>query len=245
MTKALILAAGVASRLRPLTNGTPKCLLDIGGKRILERMMNNLSGVGITSFVLVTGYLDHMIRDFVTERHPGLDVMFIHNPIYDTTNNIFSLWLARDAMLGHEMLLLDSDILFAPDIAAALLAAPHDNCLALKRADVGDEEMKVRLDNDQRVLEISKDVPLRDAAGESIGIERFSPTWVEAMYVLLDRIINIEGRSGIFYEAAFEKMIEDGQLLYAVDVSPWPCMELDTVEDVMHARAALAPLLPD
>jgi choline kinase len=245
MTKALILAAGIASRLRPLTDNTPKCLLDVGGKRILERMMDNLTGIGITSFVIVTGYLGHMVRDFVMERYPGLDVLFIHNPVYDSTNNIYSLWLARAAMLGHEMLLLDSDILFAPDVVAALLAAPHDNCLALKHGDVGEEEIKVLLDADQRVLRISKVVSVRDAAGESIGIERFSPGWVHAMYTLLDRMINVEGRSGVFYEAAFEEMIENGQRVFAVDVSAWPCMELDTVDDVLHARAALAPLLPD
>ncbi|MCZ7556477.1 MAG: phosphocholine cytidylyltransferase family protein [Bacteroidia bacterium] len=245
MTKALILAAGVASRLRPLTDETPKCLLDIGGKCILERMIDNLTGNGVTSFVIVTGYLDHLIRDFVTRRFPDINVEFVHNPVYDSTNNIYSLWLARDAMRGHAMLLLDSDILFAPEIVGALLAAPQDNCLALRRGPVGDEEIKVLLGPDERVREISKTVPVGDAAGESIGIERFSPSWVRAMYALLERMITHEGRSGIFYEAAFEEMIEQGHVVYAVDVSAWPCMELDTVDDVLHARTVLAPLLHD
>lgn len=245
MTKALILAAGVASRLRPLTDETPKCLLDIGGKRILERMIDNLTGSGLTSFVIVTGYLDHLVRDFVDQRFPDIDVEFIHNPVYDSTNNIYSLWLARDAMRGHAMLLLDSDILFAPEIVDVLLAAPQDNCLALRRGQVGEEEIKVLLGPDARVQEISKTIAMGDAAGESIGIERFSASWVEAMYALLERMITVEGRNGIFYEAAFEEMIERGHAVYAVDVSAWPCMELDTVDDVQHARTVLAPLLPD
>ncbi len=236
--KALILAAGIASRLRPLTDSTPKCLLDIGGKCILERAVDNLRANGIESIVVVTGYLDHMIRDFLGSRYPDISIEYIHNPVYDSTNNIYSLWLARDAMLGHEMLLLDSDILFSPEIISSLLHAPHDNCLALKVFDVGDEEIKVRLDGDQRVLEISKVVPPQQAAGESIGIERFSADWVRFMYAHLENMILTGQRVNIFYEAAFEEMILLGHELYAVDVTAWPCVELDTIEDVGHARSS-------
>jgi choline kinase len=152
--------------------------------------------------------------------------------------------LTREAVRGEDMLLLDSDILFDPRIVGALLASPHDNCLALNRdIAVGEEEIKVRLDEKHRIREISKVLPLAAAAGESIGIERFSASFVDMLFVTLDEMIIHEKRVDIFYEAAFERVIERGCDLYAVDISGFPCMELDTVEDFRAAQRYILPEL--
>lgn len=241
---AVILAAGVASRLRPLTDSTPKCLLTLGGKTILQRTVDNLLTNGVDSLVIVTGYLREQIVQFMRMQYPQLRPTFIHNDVYATTNNIYSLWLARDAVRGDDMLLLDSDILFDRRIVTALLDSPHTDCLALNRdIAVGEEEIKVRLDGNSRVLEISKTVAIDAAAGESIGIERFSAPFVEGLYDLLADMIEQEELVGIFYEAAFERMIERGSALHAVDISAFPCMELDTVEDFHAADRDIIPEL--
>ena len=102
--KAIILAAGTASRLRPLTSNTPKCLLKVGERTLLQRSMDALIKAGISEFVIVTGYLHEQIEDFVRKTYQnslplregrGGSVCFIHNKDYATTNNIYSLWLAR------------------------------------------------------------------------------------------------------------------------------------------------------
>ena len=111
---AVILAAGMAKRLRPLTDTTPKCLLKIGQKSLLERTFNALKSVGVTQFVVVTGYLHEQIEDFLTNRYPQEDILFEHNAVFESTNNIYSLWLAMKYVKGKEFLLLDSDILFDP-----------------------------------------------------------------------------------------------------------------------------------
>lgn len=241
---ALILAAGIAKRLRPLTDSTPKCLLPLGEKTILQRTVDNLRANGVTRFVVVTGYLREMIEEHFAAHWPDLDVTFLHNPVYDSTNNIYSLWLARDAVAGRDVLLLDSDIIFDRRIVGALLDARHPDCIALNRdIDVGEEEIKVRLGEDDRILEISKVVAIPDAAGESIGIERFSAAWVDHLYRVLDTMIREEERVDIFYEAAFERVIDEGSPLYAVDISAWPCMELDTVEDYRAAQQGILPAL--
>ena len=110
--KAVILAAGMASRLRPLTAHTPKCLLKIGERSLLQRSMDALISNGIHDFVFVTGYLHTMIEDFVTLTYPDLKVQFVHNEVYASTNNIYSLWLALPAVGNERMLLLDSDLLY-------------------------------------------------------------------------------------------------------------------------------------
>ncbi|MDT8322826.1 MAG: phosphocholine cytidylyltransferase family protein [Bacteroidota bacterium] len=234
---ALILAAGIAKRLRPLTDSTPKCLLPLGEKTILQRTVDNLRDSGVSRFVVVTGFLREMIEAHFAAHWPKLDVTFLHNPVYDSTNNIYSLWLAREAVAGRNLLLLDSDIVFDRRIVDALLTSPHADCIALNRdIAVGEEEIKVRLGDDDRVQEISKVVAIPEAAGESIGIERFSAAWVDHLYRVLDTMIREEKRVDIFYEAAFERVIDEGSPLFAVDISAWPCMELDTVEDYRAAQ---------
>ena len=131
--KAIILAAGIASRLRPLTNDRPKCLLKIGDRSLLERTIDALLENNIREIIIVTGYLHEMLESFVQTRYPSLSVKFIHNELYATTNNIYSLWLALpEVQQEKEIILLDSDILFDPLMIKILRDAPHANCLALE-----------------------------------------------------------------------------------------------------------------
>ena len=86
--KAIILAAGIASRLRPLTDNTPKCLLKIGERCLLQRTFDALIENGIKEFVIVTGYLKEQIEEFLQKNYAGVNITFIHNDVYDSTNNI-------------------------------------------------------------------------------------------------------------------------------------------------------------
>lgn len=229
--KAVILAAGIASRLRPLTDKTPKCLLKVGSKSLLERTIDALIINGFKEFVIVTGYLREMIEDFVCKTYPDLRVQFIYNKKYDSTNNIYSLWLAKSAVLGHNVMLLDSDILFDGSIIKSLLDSPFDNCLAMNSHDLGDEEIKIIVDEKGKIKEISKVCSIEDAVGESVGIEKFSSSLIQQLFDEMDDMIENKGQSNIFYEAAFENIIENGAKIYIVDTTQIFSMELDTVED--------------
>jgi choline kinase len=237
--KAVILAAGIASRLRPLTNNTPKCLLKVGEKCILQLTLENLIVNNITDLVIVTGYLHKQISDFITKNFPQLNVEYIYNDVYDSTNNIYSLWLAKEALLGNDMLLMDSDIIFDAKIIAALLESGYENCLALKRHKVGDEEIKVKVDVQGRVLEISKIVDPKEAIGESIGIEKFDAASLIKLFEIIDRKVVTEKMVNIFYEVAFEEMIREGGNLYIVDTTDYICMEIDTAADLETAAAVI------
>jgi len=130
--QAVILAVGMATRLRPLTDSRPKCLLDVGGKTILERTLENLLACGIDDFVIVTGFKAEMIESFVAREFDALKVSWIRNERYAETNNAYSLLLA-EAAAADSFLLLDSDILFPPELIRALMACPEKPCLALDR----------------------------------------------------------------------------------------------------------------
>ena len=237
--KAVILAAGVASRLRPLTNYTPKCLLKVGSKSILELTLDNLVANKISDIVIVTGYLEMQIRDFINARFPELNITFCFNEFYNSTNNIYSLWLARNSFNGDDMLLMDSDIVFDGQIIAKLCSSAYKNCLALKRHDVSDEEIKVRTDLNGRILEISKEVNPSESAGESVGIEIFSRELLPELFSVIDRKVTIEKNVNQFYEAAFQELINSNHDIYTVDITEYFCMEIDTAEDLKIASESI------
>ncbi len=240
--KAIILAAGTASRLRPLTDSTPKCLLKIGGRSLLQRSIDALKANGISEIVIVTGYLHEQIESFVGQQYPGLRVTYIYNKEYSTTNNIYSLWLARPEADGEDVLLLDSDLLYDPAILNRVMACSHSNVLTLIRHPLGEEEMKVVTDEQGSILEISKTCNPALAAGESLGIERMSKSYTTALYRELALMIGREGLSNIFYERAFERLIPQGHTFRVLDVSDLFSCELDTVEDFENASQKIKKL---
>jgi choline kinase len=234
--KAVILAAGIASRLRPLTDNTPKCLLKVGEKNILELSIENLLANNLREIIIITGYLENQIRDFMKVRFPQLKISYILNKLYSATNNIYSLWLAKDAVLGDDMLMMDSDIVFDEHIISKLMDSGYKNCLALKRHDLHDEEIKVKADLKGRVVEIGKAVNPSEAAGESIGIEIFGEDTLAVLYKILDRMIVAEKNVNEFYESAFQELVNIGNDLYIVDSSEYSCMEIDTESDLRIAE---------
>ena len=230
-TKAVILAAGMASRLRPLTNDMPKCLLEVGGKKILERSVDNIIANGINDIVVVTGYLREMIENFLKDNYPQVNFTFLHNEKYDSTNNIYSLWMCKEVIGSGKILLLDSDIVFEQEIISRLIKSGHANCLALNNHELGEEEIKVIVDEQNQITEISKVCSINDSIGESIGIELFNPSFMRDLYAEMDHMILEEGLDNVFYELAFERIIQKGQSVSPVDTTDLFSMEIDTVED--------------
>ncbi len=242
--KAVILAAGVASRLRPLTNNTPKCLLKVGKKSILERTIDNLIKNKISEVIVVTGFLREMIEEFLIQNYPNLKFTFIYNEKYDSTNNIYSLWLSKSKILGYKMLLMDSDIVFDSRIIGQLLSSKYENCLALRSTEeLGKEEIKCLLNEDGSIKEIGKTIEPIEAVGESIGIEKFSKALVLRLFTILDRKILDEKEVNIFYEAAFQDAMDSGVKIFPVDVEDYKCMEIDTAEDFETAASVVNEML--
>jgi choline kinase len=241
--KAIILAAGIASRLRPLTDTMPKCLLRIGERCLLQRCFDALLANGIREFVVVTGYRQQQIRDFLTAQYPEVNITFIYNERYESTNNIYSLWLTRPYIEGEDALLLDSDIVYDPQIVTRLLTCGQVDALALNRHELGEEEIKVIVDADNRVTEISKVCSIQDAIGESIGIEKMSASYTRALFAELQKMIEGEGLDNVFYERAFERLIPQGYSFFVLDTTEYFSIELDTVSDFEQAQRLIPPTL--
>lgn len=225
----------MAKRLRPLTDERPKCLLKVGERTLLQRTVDGLIAAGISELVVVTGYRANMIRDFLTETYPSLNIHFIDNPDYAHNNNIFSLWLTRPYVDGNDFLLMDSDILCDPAILPEVISA-EGSALALNRHELGEEEMKIVADAHGRIIEISKTCSPSEAAGESVGIEKMTADYSSALFRELEKMIVDEGLIDIFYERAFERLIPQGHTFRIVDTTSFFSIELDTPEDFENAQ---------
>jgi len=234
----VILAAGMAKRLRPLTDSKPKCLLEVAGKTLLQRTVDAMLRAGARELLVVTGYRAGMIRDFLAIHYPELQIEFLDNIDYEHNNNIFSLWMAMQELHGQEVLLMDSDILCDPE-AVSRVARQEATALAMQRHELGEEEMKIVVDADGCITEISKTCKVEDAIGESVGIEKMTPDYSEALYQELRRMIEDEGLIDIFYERAFERLIPQGHTFKVVDTTDLFSYELDTPEDFEKAMAAM------
>src|SRR5678815_2660982 len=238
--KAVILAAGCATRLRPYSDDTPKTLLPVGGVPILRRTITNLLRVGFDQFVIGTGYLEHMVREAVGTWFPGLDVTYVINREYASTNNAYSLLLTREHVEHSGFILLDGDVVFDIEVIEELVERGPD-CLAVRSVgELGLEEVKVTADNQDRVLAIGKHVPVRSAMGESVGIELFSATSARRLFRVLHQRVSEQGLVSEYYEAAFQQLIDEGTSLYGVDVGSMYASEIDTIEDLMAANQRLA-----
>ena len=243
LPRCVILAAGASTRLRPLTDSKPKCLLEVGGKTLLERTIENVLNAGVKEIAFVIGYRGEMIREFVKRHFPQIHIRFILNPDYTETNNAYSLFLARrflenqEGKVSSSLLLLDSDILFSSKLLPLFLSNPLQDRVAVRvSGEHSEEEIRVKADGYGDIVLIGKETPLKETYGESIGIEVFSVETTAHLFMILEQRV----RSGVgrteFYETSFQEMINHGAQLKAIDVSAFPAIEIDTVEDLQLAE---------
>jgi len=234
--KAIILAAGVGSRIRPLTDNCPKSLLKINGKTILEMMLSHIKTCGINEVIFVLGYLQDQIKDYVKTQFPDLIVQFITNEKYEVTNTGYSLMLTKDFVKNSTFIKFDADVVFDINILKTLIASEYDNCLCIdKNINLDAEEIKVIIKDDNRVVKASKTVNPLDAIGESIGIEKISGETAHTLFNDLELMMKDEQYHQEYYEAAYERLIEKDVPFYALDISGLRWTEIDTKEDFMLA----------
>lgn len=252
--KCIILAAGTATRMRPLTDSIPKCLLPVGGKPILQRILEHVSNAGIDTIGLVLGYRADEVRALVRKHFPFHRIRFIVNPKFDTTNNAFSLLMAREFYMSEarrnaplqELLLLDGDIVFSSRLLPYVLSQKSPNRIAVRvKGNHDEEEIRVTVNPQNDILLIGKTTPPDETYGESIGIELFSPESAELLFGILERRVREGHGRTEFYEASFQELIDRGVAIKAIDTSDYPAVEIDTLADLELAERVIVPLIEE
>lgn len=235
--KAVILAAGIGSRIRPLTDNCPKSLLEIGGKSILEIMISHIRSCGISEIVFVVGYLQEKIKDYLGKRFPDLDVHFVTNERYFETNTGYSLMLTKDWIQDSTFIKFDADVVFDRKILTKLIESEYENCLCIdKNINLDAEEIKVIVNGQNRVVKASKVVDPKEASGESIGIEKISGETAKLLFTELTVMMEDEKNHQEYYESAYERLMANLVPFYALDISGLKWVEIDTNEDFILAE---------
>lgn len=233
--KVVILVAGVGSRLRPHTDDRPKCLVEVGGEAMLGRLLRQAALAGCSEAVLVTGHMDHVIDEWLSQKPLPLPVATVFNPEYETLGNGHSLLVAREAVAGVPFIKLDGDLVMGDGMLERLLATPWTSAILLDRSvELADEEMKAQTD-EGRVVAMGKWLDPRQASGESIGAELIGAEDGERLFAALRRVIHEEGQGGAYYEDVYHALVQAGWELGAVDTGGLPWTEIDTPEDLARA----------
>ena len=236
---ALLLAAGLGSRLAPLTDAAPKCLVAMSGVPILERLVRALDAHGFERLVIVTGYRAETLRAYLGERFGGIAIEYLLSPLFETTNNIYSLWLARQ-LIDEPFLLVESDVVFDEPLLAPLLRPDR---IAVSRQLPWMGGTTVTLDGDGNVDAFYPPPPgvygehCTDAAHfMAVNICSLARGTWGAVCERLDFHV-AAGRTGEFYESVFEEMAAEGAMNPAAVIFPsarW--YEIDTLADLCAAE---------
>ena len=202
--KAIILAAGIGSRIRPLTNNCPKSLLKIGDKTILERMISHIQDCNINEIIFVTGYLENQIKEYVKKKFPDIKTYFVTNKKYTETNTGFSLLLAKDFVRNSDFIKFDADVIFNKTILEKLIECEYENSLCIdKNIRLDEEEIKVIIDDQDRILKANKTVDPKKAIGESIGIEKIGKNTAKILFQELEVMMEDKNNHQEYYEASY------------------------------------------
>ena len=239
---AIILAAGVARRLAPLTDHTQKSLLQVGGRAILAWMLEALRAAGVQQAVIVVGHCADQVAALAAAPPPGLVVRTIHNPDYQMGSSL-SLRCARDVVRSGPTLIMDADVVFPTEFLRRLVACPAENAFLIDRgfADTG-EEVKFYTQGDRVIALGKKVVPAAwDRVGEGIGFFKCGAGAGPELLRLLEQVI--ETSDGLCeYEDALHLLVSR-QPVEAVDVTGLPWTEVDFAEDLRKAEAEVFPAI--
>ncbi len=236
----VVLVAGVSRRLFPLTEFRPKCLLEVGERTIFDFQMDALRSVGVKEVCLVLGYRREQILRHAAQQHPDLQITPVVNHHFFETNTAKSLWWAAEHFMDRDMILLNGDVLFDRQVIERVAEGSEPANMAVEAKPCGDEEVKVVVDKDQRIVEIGKQLDPERCLGEYIGVAHFSASFSNALYRSLDQLVRTEEGQQAYYERAIETILGSHHA-QAVDVTGLPCVEIDFPEDYEVARKEIFP----
>jgi len=230
---ALLLAAGTGSRLAPLTDKLPKCLVPVNEISILERLIHSLKEHNFKRLVVIVGHQADCIRNFLGTRAGGMEITYITSPLYKTTNNIYSLWLARKA-IDEPFLLIESDLVFDPKMLKDML---YPDRIAVARLRPWMNGTTVTVNNHLKIESFFGDNYKHDDNHfKTVNIYSLSSTTWQLILERLDRHIS-NNKVNDYYEAVFADMVNEGCLSFTpvfFDTNRW--YEIDTIADLRAAE---------
>ena len=237
--KALILAAGLGTRLAPITNDRPKSLVPVNGKPILIKQIENLHENGITDITIISGYKVEILEKAVHGKWPEINI--VESVDYATTNNMYSAYLGIKAMFPNgeiaPFLMMNADVFYDASVIAALIACPASDAIVVDMGRYIEESMKV-VEKDSRLVAISKQITPENALGSSIDVYKFSAKGGTAFYSRCVEYIEVKKEVKMWSEVALNDALADVEFKACPLEGRW--LEIDNHEDLAAAEALFA-----
>jgi len=228
----VILAAGIGSRLRPLTNTKPKCLVQSAGRPILQYQIDSYIHAGVGELIVVVGYEGQAVREYC-KHIKGVKITIVENIDYEATNNMYSLYLVMPLVMGRPFVLNNADLCIDRDVVERLISHPSANSVAVSVGAYIDESMKVVVGADGVIVDISKQISHRTAYGCSIDFYKFSAEGGAVLFEEVRRVIENEKNVKDWTEVAMQRLFSSGRLdCKPCDVSDLSWVEVDNYDDL-------------
>ncbi|HUA83339.1 MAG TPA: phosphocholine cytidylyltransferase family protein [Bryobacteraceae bacterium] len=242
--KALILAAGRGTRINSVHGDHPKCLIrsNADGLTILDHQIESLFGAGVSKIGIVVGYEKDQIIQHVERHHPRhrRNFSFIENPLFATTNNIYSFWLAEFWIKRESFICLNADVVFDPGILAAAVKSTAPITVIVD-PEWRDETMKVIISGD-RIMRMNKKIQRSEFSGTYIGITSFAANIQEQLFSKIDRFLRA-GRENEFFNIAVQEFADEGVHVGFTTTDGLAWAEIDDPGDLAFARQHVFPKL--
>ena len=228
--KALFLAAGLGSRLAPITDNVPKSMVPVNGKPILVKQIENLLNNSVNDITVITGYKSEVIEELVRNNYPFINI--IKSKDYINTNNMYSAYLAKNKLYGEGFLMMNADVYYDDIVITELLKEKYVNAIVTDIGTYNEESMKVTEENG-RLVSISKQIDKEDALGCSIDVYKFSPKAGKAFFDKCSEYIDEKKELKLWSEVALNAILNEVDFIACPLKGRW--VEIDNHEDLAMA----------
>lgn len=235
--QAIILAAGMGRRLGELTKNNTKCMLEVNGVRLIDRYLRQLSKYSLDRIVIVVGYEGQKLIDYIHANYPDKNIEFVNNPIYDKTNNIYSLALAKDYLCADDTILMESDLIVEDGIIDKLLNHTDKDLALVAKYEQWMDGTMVRIDDNRRILQFIPKAGFRyeeaDDYYKTVNIYKFSREFSSKQYIpFLEAYCKVMGNNEYYEQVLSVLTLLQNTTLRALPIGNEKWYEIDDVQDL-------------
>lgn len=240
--QAIILAAGMGKRLGELTKGNTKCMIEVGGETLISRLLRQLDRQHLSRIVMVIGYKAQELRDYLATLPTATPIEFVENTIYDKTNNIYSLYMAKDYLRTEDTLLFESDIIMEDAVIDKLVSNPYPNLALVDKFESWMDGTVVTIDEENRILRFIPNSQFRyeeiPQYYKTVNVYKFSREFSANMYVpFLEAYCTALGRNEYYEQVLRVINMVDNSGMRALPLSGEQWYEIDDIQDLDIAES--------
>lgn len=244
--QAIILAAGMGKRLKELTANNTKCMVEVNGETLIKRMLGQLERLKLDRVVIVTGYKGEELKAYIDTLECTIPIVYVTNEIYDRTNNIYSLYLARDYLLENDTLLLESDIIFEDSVLDILLEDKRDTLALVDKFESWMDGTCLKLDDEDAIIDVipGKKFRFEDRKDyyKTVNIYKFSRHFASTHYIpFLEAYCHALGNNEYYEQVLRVITVLDEPVIKAKRLTGQAWYEIDDIQDLNIAESIFAP----